>query len=382
MIQTNFNDFFYKIMNDLYQSVYVSLGGSLDDEAMSWAERGTMMAQTGIKILILLAIVGVIYWFLIYVLKHSQGSLRLSQRQMVIIRSVMRSFWLLANLVAVMSQIGIAPDTIKATIKATVWSGFYYVLWANSGQMIAKVLHHYDINASIEQLLKNMLMVIILVLATATVLAQFGFDIVSLVAGLGIVGLVVGFAAQSTLANLIAGITILVEQFVQVGDWIRIGNKEGRVVKISLRATQILDRDNIIIIIPNATMSSSEVTNLTAKKMIRFDIKTRIALTADMEKAREVILQTLAKDEVVLKHPNAMATVSEIGEYAVQIIVRFWVAPMSVARIPIIKEQMNEKIKKALDDAGVEVPYPYMTVRLPDQKIVISEPSSAVKDSP
>lgn len=359
----NIAQFFKTILNDLYQSVYVSLGGSLDDGTMDWANWGTMVAQTGIKILILLAIVGVVYWLLVYVLKRSEGSLRLSQRQMLIVRSVMRSFWLLASAVAVMSQIGIAPTTIKAVVKASAWSGFYYVLWANSGQMVAKVLRYYDINASIEQLLKNIVMVVILVLATATVLAQFGFDIVSLVAGLGIVGLVVGFAAQSTLANLIAGITILVEQFVQVGDWIRIGNKEGRVVKISLRATQILDRDNIIIIIPNATMSSSEVTNLTAKKMIRFDIKTKIALTANVALVREVILKKLNKDEVVLKQPAPMITVSEIGEFAVFLVVRFWVSPASVARIPIIKEQLSEKIKLALDEAGIEIPYPYMNVR-------------------
>ncbi|WP_164305531.1 mechanosensitive ion channel domain-containing protein, partial [Streptococcus pneumoniae] len=70
-------------------------------------------------------------------------------------------------------------------------------------------------------------------------------DIFSIVAGLGIAGLAVGWASQSTLANFIAGVVILVEQSFQVGDWIRLGEKEGRVVKISLRATQILDRDNI-----------------------------------------------------------------------------------------------------------------------------------------
>lgn len=360
--QLSIADFFHKILNDLYHSVYLSLGGSLDDGVVNWAERGLAFATIGIKIAILLSVIGVVYWLLVYIVKHLKQPLHLSQRQVWILRAVLRYMWFVVSLLAIMTQIGTPADTIKATAKATAWAGFYYVLWASSGQMVASVLKHYELNASIEQLLKNMILVVIIVLVLASVLAQFGFDIVSLVAGLGIVGLAVGFAAQSTLANFIAGITILVEQSFQVGDWIRLNGKEGRVVKISLRATQILDRDNIIIIIPNSTMSSSEVTNLTSKKMIRFAVHTRVALDTDVAKARQIIQKTLAKDEVVLKHPTPLITVGEVGDFAIHLVVRFWVAPLSVARIPVIKEQMNEKIKRSLDEAGICIPYPHMQI--------------------
>lgn len=366
----NITRFFENIMRDLYQSVYLFLGGSLDDQTLNWADRGLALAATAIKIVILLAVIGFIYWFLVYCVKHARTFLHLSQRQVRVMRAVLRYTWFVASLIAIMMQIGFHTDTVKATAKAAGWTGFYYVLWTMSGKMLSGVLKHYELNASIEQLLKNMILVIILVLTTASVLAQFGFDIVSLVAGLGIVGLAVGFAAQSTLANFIAGITILIEQSFQVGDWIRLGDKEGRVVKISLRATQILDRDNIIIIIPNATVASSEVVNLTSKKMIRFDVKARIALEADISQARSIIVKTLAKDEVVLKHPAPMATVAEVGESGVYFIVRFWVAPLSVARIPIIKENINEKIKRALDEAGIKAPYPHMRLIVDDHNIL------------
>ncbi|MDO4441619.1 MAG: mechanosensitive ion channel family protein [Moraxella sp.] len=368
-------NFFEKIITDLYQSVYLFLGGSLDDN-MNWTERGISLAATAIKIVILLSLIGFIYWLLVYCIKHTRAFLHLSQRRMRIMRATLRYIWFVTSLIAVMMQIGIHTDTVKATAKAAAWIGFYYVLWTTSGRMLSSVLKHYELNASIEQLFKNMILVVVLVLALASVLAQFGFDIVSLVAGLGIVGLAVGFAAQSTLANFIAGITILVEQSFQVGDWIRLGDKEGRVVKISLRATQILDRDNIIIIIPNSTVASSEVVNLTSKKMIRFDVKARIALDADISQARSIIVKTLAKDEVVLKHPAPMATVSEVGEYGVFFIVRFWVAPLSVARIPIIKENITEKIKRALDEAGIHAPYPHMRLMMNDESWIQLVPSS------
>ncbi|MFA9485427.1 mechanosensitive ion channel family protein [Moraxella haemolytica] len=356
-------DFFEKIIKDLYQSVYLFLGGSLDDN-MNWTERGLALSATAIKIIILLSLIGFIYWLLVYCIKHARAFLHLSQRRMRIMRAILRYVWFVTSLIAVMMQIGFHADTVKATAKASGWIGFYYVLWTTSGRMLSGVLKHYELNASIEQLFKNMILVLVLVLALASVLAQFGFDIVSLVAGLGIVGLAVGFAAQSTLANFIAGITILVEQSFQVGDWIRLGDKEGRVVKISLRATQVLDRDNIIIIIPNSTVASSEVVNLTSKKMIRFDVKARIALDADINQARSIIVKTLSADEVVLKHPAPMVTVSEVGEYGVFFIVRFWVAPLSVARIPVIKENITEKIKQDLDDAGIHAPYPHMRLMM------------------
>lgn len=370
MNKSDFIKFFEKIMQDLYQSVYLFLGGSIDDQTLNWAERGLAMSAIVIKIVILLSLIGFVYWFLVYVVKHTRVFLHLSHRKARMIRAALRYVWFVASLIAIMMQLGIQTETVKATAKASAWAGFYYVLWSFSGRMLSGVLKHYELNASIEQLVKNMILVVIIVLTLASVLAQFGFDIVSLVAGLGIVGLAVGFAAQSTLANFIAGITILVEQSFQVGDWIRLGDKEGRVVKISLRATQILDRDNIIIIIPNATVASSEVVNLTSKKMIRFDVKARVALNADISLARSVIVKTLAKDEVVLKHPAVMATVSEVGEYGIFFIVRFWVAPLSVARIPIIKENINEKIKRALDEAGFDTPYPQMHINMQDADVI------------
>lgn len=300
-----------------------------------------------------------------YILRQSQAKIRLNERRTKIVRSVLRYVWIVASLIAIMSQINFEPETIKATAKASTWAGIYYVLWASSGQIIHRVLQHYGLNASIEQLLKNILSVLLLVLGLASVMAQFGFDIVSLVAGLGIVGLAVGFAAQSTLANFIAGITILLEQSFQVGDWIHINDNEGRVVLIALRTTHILTRDNITVIIPNSNVASSEVINLTSKNFIRFDIRVRIAFEDDIETARKEILQVLSDTDAVLNRPETSATVAEIGEYGVFFIVRFWVKPAAVARIPKIKEVLQEEIKIAFDAANISTPYPHMRLLMP-----------------
>ena len=358
-------DFFQEIIRDLHTSLYLALGGSADEESIDWSSQVVYLASTAIKILILLAVLGFFYWLAIYILKQSKTKLHLNERRAKIVRSVLRYIWIVASLIAIMSQIYFEPETIKATAKASTWAGIYYVLWTSSGQIIHKVLQHYGLNASIEQLLKNILSVLLLVLGLASVMAQFGFDIVSLVAGLGIVGLAVGFAAQSTLANFIAGITILLEQSFQVGDWIHINENEGRVVLIALRTTHILTRDNITVIIPNSNVASSEVTNLTSKNFIRFDIRVRIAFEDDIDTARKEILQVLSDTDVVLSRPETSATVDEIGEYGVFFIVRFWVKPAAVARMPKIKEGLKEDIKRAFDAANISTPYPHMRLLMP-----------------
>ena len=358
-------DFFKEIIRDLHTSLYLALGGSIDEESLNWSSQAVELASTGIKILILLAVLGFFYWLANYILKQSRAKIRLNERRTKIVRSTLRYVWIVASLIAIMSQINFEPETIKATAKASTWAGIYYVLWASSGQIIHRVLQHYGLNASIEQLLKNILSVLLLVLGLASVMAQFGFDIVSLVAGLGIVGLAVGFAAQSTLANFIAGITILLEQSFQVGDWIHINDTEGRVVLIALRTTHILTRDNITVIIPNSNVASSEVINLTSKNFIRFDIRVRIAFENDIELARKEILQVLSNTDAVLNRPETSATVAEIGEYGVFFIVRFWVKPAAVARIPKIKEVLQEEIKIAFDAANISTPYPHMRLLMP-----------------
>ncbi len=365
MAIASITDFFQEIVRDLHTSLYLAIGGTIDEDSLDWSAKSVELVSTGIKILILLAVLGFFYWLAIYIVKKSKTRIRLNERRSKIVRSVLRYIWIVTSLIAIMSQLNFEPETVKATAKASTWAGIYYVLWTSSGQIIHKVLQHYGLNASIEQLLKNILSVLLLVLGLASVMAQFGFDIVSLVAGLGIAGLAVGFAAQSTLANFIAGITILLEQSFQVGDWVNINDNEGRVVVIALRTTHVLTRDNITVIIPNSNVASSVVTNLTSKNFIRFDIRMRIAFEDDIEKAREVILQVLADSEVVLKRPETSATIDEIGEYGVFFIVRFWVKPAAVARMPKIKEGLREHIKNAFDAANISTPYPHMRLLMP-----------------
>ena len=373
------NQFFKNIYHDLYYDVYKAVGGSLEDEAVNWPLYLSKLASTGIKIMVLLVILGLVYR-LSLLLINSARFIAKDSKYSQSLRLIARLMWLFSSLLAVMSQLNFEPETVKATAKAGIWSVIFYMAWYNLGYLMQKMLKNYGLNASIEQLLHNLLSMLIIVLWIASVMSQFGFDIVSVVAGLGIAGIAVGFAAQATLANFIAGITILIEQSFQVGDWVSINEKEGKVVQIALRTTQILTRDNITVIFPNSTVASAEVINLTAKNLIRFDIEVRIALEADIENARAIILDILANTKEVLERPAPTATVDKIGDFGVFFIVRFWVNPPHVSRMPFIKENLREQIKVALDDASIATPYPHMQLLMPSA--MPNEVAPSVKTSP
>lgn len=354
----NIEKFFKQIYDDLYLDFYQAIGGSLEDEVVNWSFYFAKFAKTGIKILILLSILGFIYWLTVYIIKHSRFGKNDSKFHHAF-RLTARLLWLFSSILAVMSQLDFEPETVKATAKAGIWSVTFYLIWHNLAYLMGKMLKNYGLNASIEQLLYNLLSMLLIILWLASVMAQFGFDIVSVVAGLGIAGIAVGFAAQSTLANFIAGITILIEQSFQVGDWVNIKGQEGKVVQIALRTTQILTRDNITVIFPNSTVASAEVVNLTSKNLIRFDLDVRISLEADIEAAREIILSVLSTFKEVNERPAPTVTLNQIGDFGVYFIVRFWVTPPHVPRMPIIKENMREQIKQALDKADILTPYPH-----------------------
>ncbi|MFT5096970.1 MAG: small conductance mechanosensitive channel, partial [Psychrobacter okhotskensis] len=127
MAIASITEFFQEIIRDLHTSLYLALGGSIDEESFDWTSQAVELTSTGIKILILLAVLGFFYWLAIYIVKKSKSRIRLNERRSKIVRSVLRYIWIVASLIAIMSQISFEPETIKATAKASTWAGIYYV---------------------------------------------------------------------------------------------------------------------------------------------------------------------------------------------------------------------------------------------------------------
>ena len=125
-------------------------------------------------------------------------------------------------------------------------------------------------------------------------LAQLGFDVASVLAGLGIVGLAVGLAAQETLANLIAGLTLLWDRPFRIGDNVTIADTFGQVQQIGLRTTRILTVDRLDAILPNKDVINEKIINHTLNPQLRLPVPLSIAYKEDTREARKVLLAAVA----------------------------------------------------------------------------------------
>ena len=243
-----------KFFGDLAEQLRRNIGDafqtlSVDD--MAWGE---FLAQILSQLLLSALYLGVFfgaYLVLIGIFRMLLGRQRAKQLLFLQVRSSLRYLFGLGALVVILAQFGASPEVLKAMARAGLMALGFYVAWLVVSRLVKEGMTRYQMDPSIRQLVENLFSVFVTTLAVVTVLAQFGFDVVSIVAGLGIVGIAVGFAAQSTLSNFIAGITLLIERPFRIGDWVTINGQDGKVVKIALRTTWLRTRDNIFTMIPN-----------------------------------------------------------------------------------------------------------------------------------
>lgn len=205
--------------------------------------------------------------------------------------------------------------------------------------------------------------VIIFAIAILLALDVLGMNVMPFVAGAGVAGVAIGFAAKDTLSNLIAGILLIVDRPFEVGDRIEVWSSPknsatwGDVLDIGLRATKIRTTDNIVIVIPNNEIMMRDIINYTTLSAdIRVRIPIGVAYGTDMEKAKSVILEVAKTAEWVLETPPPKVVVRQFGASSVDLQLRVWIKDAR-KRIDTIS-YMTDKVKEAFDREGIEIPYP------------------------
>lgn len=361
------SQFIQQLHQAFTDSLLYTVGASpIHVEQIDWAQISGILLSKLVVSLVLLSLVALLYFGLRRGLHLLERRLHVASEWLSPLHQALRFFALLSSVMVILSQLGIAATSVQAIARAAIAALIFYVFWVFTLRFLSRALRRLQLEQAIHQLLRNILSVMIVLLGFAAVLAQFGVNIVSIIAGLGIVGLAVGFAAQSTLANFIAGITILMERPFRIGDWVRINNNEGKIIRIALRTTHLKTRDNISVIIPNQTVASSVLINLTARPLSRFDIECRIGYAESVVQAREVISARLADFDRILHTPEPTITTKTLGDSGVILLVRFWLSPDLIAQLPMICEQVLEEIKYALNDANIDIPFPHMRLLYPE----------------
>lgn len=249
----------------------------------------------------------------------------------------------------------VAPRLALALlVLAGFWVGFRLSRVAVRALLARWGLHESLIAMLVDKVYRFALLAFALVLAAD----QLGLNVRAALAGLGIVGLAVGFAAQDTIANIIAGFLIFIDKPFLVGDWVRVADLYGRVFTITLRTTRIRTRANTYVVIPNKKIIDEVLVNHSKHGSTRVSVPIGIAYKESIPAAREALLQAVAGIEDILTDPAPDVVVTACGSSSVDLDVRVWVDDAGLER-PTFHLVM-ERCKLALDRAGIQIPYPHL----------------------
>jgi small conductance mechanosensitive channel len=210
----------------------------------------------------------------------------------------------------------------------------------------------------IKLLVENIYKFVVLFFSIVMAGGQIGFNIGALLAGFGVAGIAIGFAAQDSLANSIAGFMIFWDKPFEVGDWITVDDQYGQASSITLRSTRIRTANNTYVVIPNKRVIDEVLINHSKHGATRIEIPVGIAYKENIPEAREVILKKMLEIEGILKDPAPDVVVSQLGASSVDMIVRVWIGDAKDEKSVFFK--VMEESKLALDAAGIEIPYHHL----------------------
>ena len=224
-----------------------------------------------------------------------------------------------------------------------------------------RMMKKKDTDPSFQGFLRSMVSILLKVLLFISVMGMVGIEATSFIAIIGAAGLAVGLALQGTLANFAGGVMILLFKPYKVGDFIDGAGHMGTVKEIKIFTTILNTPDNKIIIIPNAQLSNSSMTNFSTMPERRVDFTFGIAYGDDYDKAKKVLLGLIKADNRILKDPEPFIALSELADSSVNIVVRVWAKGSDYWAVYF---DMNEKVYKTFTEEGLNIPFPQMDVHL------------------
>lgn len=192
-------------------------------------------------------------------------------------------------------------------------------------------------------------------------LAQVGVQIGPVLAGLGIVGFIIGFALQETLSNFASGVMILIYRPFDVGDAIEAGGVSGKVKQMSLVSTTITTFDNQRVIVPNKKIWGDVIRNMNAEDTRRVDLVFGIGYGDDIELADKVLHEIVDSYELALDDPAPVIRLHTLGESSVDFIVRPWV---KTSDYWTAYWEITRAVKKRFDEEGISIPFPQQDMHI------------------
>lgn len=230
-----------------------------------------------------------------------------------------------------------------------------------AGNLMVKILENKNVDKSMHRFVKRSTVIFLRIIVAVIALEQIGFNVNSFITAIGAAGITAGLGLQNSIAQLAGGVQILFNKPFKSGDYVEIGNVQGKVREIHFMYTTLVTNDNKLVVVPNQNITTSTLINYTARDKLRLDLTYTISYDDDIEKAKRVLKQVAEAEPLLLKDPKYTIGVSNHGASGIDIVCfvwckseNFWPAYFS----------MQEKVKLAFDKNGIHIPYDQLDVHI------------------
>lgn len=257
--------------------------------------------------------------------------------------------------------------TIAQVIGSIAWgkwlsAGFLLVLGIvlatfvarSVGRLVeARTTRHHQV------MIRRVFFYLVFLLFAVAALREAGFSLEVVLGAAGILTVAIGFASQTSASNIISGLFLVMEKPFEIGDTIEVDATIGEVVAIDLLSVKLRTADNLYVRIPNETLIKTRVINRSRFPIRRIDLVLGIAYAEDVEKVRDLLLELAQQNTVCLEEPKPFVLVTGFGASSVDLQFSFW-----VPRGEFLdgRGSMMIAVKKALDEHGIEIPFPHTSV--------------------
>lgn len=192
-----------------------------------------------------------------------------------------------------------------------------------------------------------------------SILYQLGYTLMAFLGAAGVAGIVIGFASQTSVSNIISGIFLISEQPFQVGDLIKVGDTKGVVLSIDLLSIKLRTFDNQLIRIPNENLIKNQLNNITRFPIRRLDIELGVAYKENIDRVQKILREIAEKNPYCLDEPEPLIFFKNFGDSALEFLFALWCVKDDYLTL---RKSIMKEIKERFDAEGIEIPFPHRTL--------------------
>jgi len=191
------------------------------------------------------------------------------------------------------------------------------------------------------------------------VISELNIDLTAVFGAAGIIGIVVGIASQTSIGNIVSGFFLVSEKSFEIGDVVRLGDKSGTVYSIDLLSIKIKTFDNVLIRIPNQTVISSDLTNVTRFPVRRMDFTVSVAYKENLDEVKNLLFSIAQNNPLCLDEPEPLVLFDKFGTSGIEVLFGVW---FEKDNFRSVKNSVFQEIKAVFDKEGIEIPFPHVTL--------------------